>query len=67
MQRLVLRAPFEIAVGVFATLYVFFHLSGSSYALALQVLGADETPLLGTPRDVRTEAGVSSTRRRVRG
>jgi len=40
---------------VLAALYVLLRLSPSSYALSLQQLGADETPLLGTARGIRSD------------
>lgn len=49
------RAPFESAVLLLAFVYVALHLSPSSYALALGELGANETPLLGSPRTVRSD------------
>ena len=54
-KRLVASAPFESAVLVIAAIYVALHLSPSSYALALGQLGEPETPLLGTPRAIRTD------------
>lgn len=54
-RRLVVRAPFESAVFLLAVGYVVLHLSPSSYALALGQLGEHETPLLGTPRAIRTD------------
>ena len=54
-RRLVLRAPFESAVLALAVAYVALHLSPSSYALALDQLGVEEAPLLGTPRGIRTD------------
>ena len=38
-----------------AAAYVALHLSGSSYALALGLLGEHETPLVGHPRLIRTD------------
>jgi hypothetical protein len=49
------RAPFESTILLLAAAYVALRLSPSSYALALGQLGADEGPLLGTPREVRTD------------
>ncbi len=40
---------------VLAVVYVVLHLSPSSYALALGQLGENETPLLGSPRGIRTD------------
>ncbi len=50
-----LRAPFECGVFALAVVYVALHLSPSSYALALGQLGEPETPLLGSPRAIRTD------------
>ena len=55
VTRLATRAPFESAVLAVAALYVGLRLSPSSYALTLQQLGADETPLLGTARGIRSD------------
>jgi hypothetical protein len=55
VRALVVRAPFESAVFVVALGYVALHLSPSSYALALNLLGDDASPLLGSPRAIRTD------------
>ena len=54
-RRLVVRAPFEASVFALAVVYIVLHLSPSSYALALDQLGEQETPLLGIPRAIRTD------------
>ncbi len=54
-RKLVARAPFESVVLILAALYVILRFSPSSYALSLQQLGADETPLLGTARGIRSD------------
>ena len=53
--RIVARAPFESGVLLLAVIYVALQLSPSSYALALGQLGEHETPLLGSPRAIRTD------------
>jgi hypothetical protein len=53
--RRIKSAPFESCVLVLAVAYVALYLSPSSYALALRQLGVQETPLLGTPRGIRTD------------
>ena len=55
LRRSVAQAPFETCVLVLAVVYVVLHLSPSSYALALGQLGENETPLLGSPRGIRTD------------
>ncbi len=55
MWRLVASSPFETAVVTLAVVYVSLRLSGSSYALALRVLGEDVTPAFGAPRPIRTD------------
>lgn len=55
LRRLVTRAPFESGVFVVAVAYVAFRLSPSSYALALDALGEQTAPLLGTPRGIRMD------------
>jgi hypothetical protein len=61
VRRTVARAPFESIVVVLAVLYVVLRLSPSSYALSLQQLGADETPLLGTARGIRSDEWAVGT------
>src|SRR5262245_12652261 len=53
--RLASLAPFESAVVLLAALYVSLHLSGSSYALALNLLGEDASPAFGSARAIRTD------------
>lgn len=55
VRRLIARAPFECGVAVLAVVYVALHLSPSSYALALDLLGEDASPLVGSPRGIRTD------------
>lgn len=49
------RAPFECTVLAIAAVYIALHLSPSSYALALEELGASDGPYIGTPRDIRSD------------
>jgi hypothetical protein len=55
LWRLVASSPFESAVVLLALAYVSFRFSGSSYALALRLLGEDASPAFGTPRPIRTD------------
>ena len=55
LRRLVAGSPFEFAVVLVAVLYVSLRLSGSSYALALQLLGDNTSPAFGTARAIRTD------------
>jgi hypothetical protein len=59
--RSVRAAPFESAVVAVAIVYAAFRLSPSSYALALNQLGDDATPLVGTPRAVRSDEWADLT------
>jgi hypothetical protein len=54
-MRALRSAPFEVCVIVLFVAYVAFHLSPSSYALALDQLGEDTSPIVGTPRSIRTD------------
>jgi hypothetical protein len=59
--RLLRRAPFEASVVALAAVYVALHLSPSSYALALEALGKDASPVVGTPRAIRSDEWAVAT------
>ena len=61
VRALTLCFPFEAGVLALALVYVALHLSPSSYALALDQLGEEHSPLLGSPRALRTDEWAVTT------